>query len=229
MLMLLGPLGAAGAQSMVTVQVFGTVGDVSGSYVGGLVPEQVVTATFIYDTDEAMAGPGSQTTPSTEPGHEFTSFYQFASPPYGGTVTIPSIPATFDSNTAGLVVNDDMFMAGADLNNYVSDGIYDWIEILGSTTVDGPTGKPSDGEEWTFAMFAEPGWIADGSLIPDHLPSSYTPVMLGVEFDELESKTGLAWVNVNSVTIIPEPTSTALMAGALLVLLARRSVRSRRS
>ena len=227
-LVLFGTGVVSGAQTIVTLEVSGTVGDVSGSYVGGLVPGQEVTAIFVYDTDEALAGPGSQTTPSTEPGHEFSSFYEFASPPYGATVTIPALPATFTSNTAGLVVNDDMFMAGADVNNYVSDGTYDWIEILGSTTVDGPTGNPADGEEWTFAMFANPGWILDGSLIPDDLPPSYTPVMLGAEFDEFENETGLVWVNVNSVTVIPEPATTTLMGGALLVLLARRSAPARR-
>ena len=178
---------------------------------------------FSYNTDEAEAGPGSQTTPSNVPGHEFTSFYEFSSPPYGGTITIPAISAMFTPNNAALVVNDDLPIIGADINNYVSDGTYDWIEILGSTTVDGPTGQPSDGEEWTLAFFADPSWFNDGSVIPDDLPGSYTPLMLGLEFDAAENEIGSVGVNIGGVTITPEPSLPVLAGlGSFLMLLARR-------
>ena len=217
---------------IVTIEVMGTIGDVTGSYVGSLVTGQAVSATFVYDTDEAQAGPGSQTTPSTEPGHEFSSFYEFSSPPYGGTVNIPAIPATFNSDTAGLVVNDSMTISGADVNDYVVDGTYDWIEVLGSTTIDGPMGNPADGEEWTLALFsADTNWITDGSLIPDTLPESYTPVMLGIEFDANENEIGVAFVDVSSVLVsgIPEPSrALLLLLGTGSALLVRRRSRPER-
>lgn len=218
-LVVLATANSGAAQTV--VQVFGTVGDVSGSYVGSLVTGQAVQATFVYETDESLAT-GAQTTPGTDPGHEFTSFYDFASPPYGATITIPAIGGTFNSAVAGVVVNDDMPMTAADLNNYVPDGTYDWIELLGSTTSDGPTGRPANGEEWTFAFFADPTWITDGSLIPDDLPGTYTPVMVGIEYDANENEIGLVWIDVNNVTVTPEPSALVLGLSAGLLLIPRR-------
>lgn len=198
-LLAVGPSAAGGTR--VTATVTGTVGDVEGSYTSSLATGQVLTATFVYDTDEAQAGPGSQTTPSNEPGHEFSSFYEFSTPPFGSTLEISPPPQSFTSETAAVVVNDDLPILGDDLNGYLVDGTYDWIEILGATTIDGAGGNPADGEEWTLAFFGDAGWITDGSLIPDDLPATYTPVMLGIEFDVDENEVGIVWIDVSSVTV----------------------------
>ena len=158
--------------------------------IGQLVTGQPVDTMFVYDTDEAQAGPESQTTPSTNPGHEFTSFYEFSSPPYGAEVDVPSVPFACASSTAALVVDDNLPISGEDVNDSIPDGTYDWIEILGAPTLAGPTGNPADGQEWTLAVFSDTAWIEDGSLIPDNFPDSYTPLMLGIEFDEYENEVG---------------------------------------
>lgn len=194
--------GSAAAEgTRVTATVTGTVGDVEGSYTSSLVTGQTLTATFVYDTDEAKAGPGSQTTPSNEPGHEFSSFYEFATPPFGCNLQVSPPLQSFTSETAAVVVNDNLPILEDDLNGYLVDGTYDWIEILGATTIDGAGGNPADGEEWTLAFFGDAGWITDGSLIPDDLPATYTPVMLGIEFDKDENEVGIVWIDVTSVTV----------------------------
>jgi hypothetical protein len=197
--------------TLITIDITGTIGDVSGSYTDALTSGQAINATFTYDTSELLAGPGSQTTPSTDPGHEFTSFYEFNSPPYGASVNIPAITASFAGDAAGVVVNDNMFIDGADLNNTIVSGTYDWIEILGSTTSDGPNNYPADGEEWTLGIFSSTSWFSDGSVIPDNLPVSYTPIMLGLEFDSNENEIGAVFVNIDTLTVIPEPSSALLI------------------
>jgi hypothetical protein len=115
-------------------------------------------------------------------------------------------------------------------NGAVSDGTYDWIEILGSTTVDIcllPGGEcepdefsPADGDEWTLAVFSDPSWISDGSLIPDELPASFTTLVVGIEIDDAGEETGVvfATVDVFSTTAVPvvDPAGTAALAAILL-------------
>ena len=207
----------------ISIDISGTISSVSGSYAPDLFTGQAVTASFSYNTNE-LAATSADTTPSLDPGHEYTSFYDFESPPYGGTVNIPSISATFTSNSAAVVVNDDLFIDGADLDGALASGTYDWIEILASTTVDGTTGYPADGEEWTLAIFGPTDWITDGSLIPDDLPSSYTAILLGIEFDDFEEEIGIVFVEIGSMTVVPEPSSCALLLGvaALAIIGIRR-------
>ena len=121
-----------------------------------------------------------------------------------------------------MVVNDDLPITAAEINNYVPAGTYDWIEILGSTTSDGPTGEPANGEEWTLAFFADTNWINDGSQMPDDLPAVYTPVMLGIEYDANENEVGLVWVNVSGLSVTPEPSAFLLSVVAGFVMLGRR-------
>lgn len=213
--------------SVISIDISGTIADVIGSYAPDLVSGQAVNATFTYNTDESVATTAN-TTPSLDPGHEYTSFYEFASPPYGGTVNIPILPATFTSDSAAVVVNDDISIDGADLNGAISSGTYDWIEILGSTTIDGPTGYPADGEEWTLALFGPTTWITDGSLIPNDLPNTYTAILVGIEFDALENEIGVVFVNIDTITVVPEPGSYGLSLGlAICAFLSLRRKRSR--
>ncbi len=222
---------ATTAQSAPTLlTVSGTIDVVEGSYVGDFVAGQPFIGTFIYDTDESNAAPSSITTPSNVPGHEFSSFYDFLGAAYDVVLSFPAIPATFDSETVSVVVNDDLFLAAEDVNGAVSDGLHDWIEILGSTAIGiclEPGGvcepneySPADGEEWTLAIFSDTGWISDGSLVPDDFPSTYTALVVGIEVDVAGVETGLvlADVVVTGPTIISVPTVPGLgVPGALLL------------
>ncbi|WP_432800216.1 PEP-CTERM sorting domain-containing protein [Poriferisphaera sp. WC338] len=204
----------------VELEVSGTVDLVSGNYVGDVMVGHAINGTFIFDTDEANAAPSSQTTPSNVPGHEFSSFYDFVGAPYGVSLSIPALGGSFNNTgPVGVVVNDDLELTAAETNGMVSDGTYDWIEILGSTTVSictHPSGTcnqnelvPADGEEWTLAIVtSDTNWITDGSLIPDALPSSYTLFIVGNEFDENGNEVGLV---IASASIVPEPASVALL------------------
>lgn len=217
-----------------TFTVTGTVEVVEGTYLTDFSVGDPFSGTFIHDTDEANADPGAITTPSTVPGHEFSSFYEFSGSPYGVSVSFPAIPGSFTGDFAAVVVNDDLLLTSDDTNGAVADGTYDWIEVHGSTAVGIcllPGGScapdefsPADGEEWTVAMIADPNWISDGSLIPDDLPSSHTALLVGIEVDPNGVEVGLVFANATiAVSAGPAPipvlpfTSTALLASLLLL------------
>lgn len=86
----------------------GSVSYVEGSFLDAFTVGDGHSGTFVYDTEEVLAGPGSSSTPSTVSGHEYTSFYEFLSAPYGVSLSFPVIPANFDVETIGVVVNDDL-------------------------------------------------------------------------------------------------------------------------
>lgn len=183
---------------------------------------QSVSGTFIFDTSEASAS-SAETTPSTTPGHEFTSFYDFAGAPY--EVLISSNSYNF-SNTApvGVVVNDSLFLTSAETNGAVlTDGYYDWIEIFGSTTSDvGAAHTPDNGQEWTLALIAGDGnWFTDGSVIPDNVPpSSYTPLLMGLDFDSVGHEVGFVFASVDTLSLsaVPVPAAVWLFGSGLMVL-----------
>lgn len=217
--------------AIVTFTVSGTINYREGTF-SDLNAGEAMNAVFKYDTDEAQAT-SADTAGSVEPGHEYSSFYDFASPPYGGTVTHVPSDSTFTSNIAGVVVNNNLTNGGADLNDLILSGTYDWIEILGSTTVDGPDGNPADGQEWSLALFTtDTTWITDGTLIPDDLPDSYTAILVGTEFDGSASENGvdvgtvLVDISSISVSVIPEP-SQAFLFGVCALSFACRSRRRR--
>lgn len=172
-----------------TVTVNATVTTVEGSYVGAFAPGQSFSGSFVYDTDEAQADPGAITTPSVVPGHEFTSFYEFSSPPYPTDLSFPEVPGVFSAISTAVVVNNDLALTAAETNGAVSDGTYDWIELLGSTAIGiclEPGGicapdefPPADGEEWTIAIIGDTNWFSDGSVIPDDLPVAPSSLMVG--------------------------------------------------
>ena len=217
----------------IRIDVTATVQDASGSYLdntyaSNLSVGQSVNGTFIFDTSEASANT-AETTPSYEPGHEFTSFYDFAGAPYEVSVSSNNFNFT---NTApvGVVVNNNLLLTSAETNGAIStDGYYDWIEILGSTTSDvaGPH-TPGNGQEWTLALIAEDGnWFTDGSVIPDNVPpSSYTPILIGLDFDSVGDEVGFVFASVDTLTVsaVPVPAAVWLFGSGLLTLvgLARR-------
>lgn len=223
--MLLALAGNTNAAPVV-IDFTATVQIVSGSFNGTLSTNQSITGTYIYDTDESMAS-FSETTPSNVPGHEFTSFYDFAGAPYGADLSATGFSF---SNTApvGVVVNNDLMLTAAETNNAVADGIYDWIEILGSTTTDvAGAHTPGNGQEWTLALIAsDSNWFTDGSVVPDNLPASFTPILVGADFDSTGTETGFVFGAVDSITVsaVPVPAAVWLFGSGLLglVSVARR-------
>ncbi len=213
------------------INVTATVNGVFDNFVGTHDIGDTISGSFIFDTDEANAS-SAQTTPSTNPGHEFTSFYEFPSPPYSVSLSFPDVPGSF-SNAApvGVVVNNDLPLLSADLNGFLPDGNYDWIEILGSTASDfcPPAGPctPADGEEWTLAIFGDTSWFSDGSVIPDSLPASFRALIVGIEVDPVGNETGVVFAPVDTLRLdgvlqngsvtntIPEPAALALFAFGL--------------
>jgi hypothetical protein len=236
-------LGLAGGASAAprSIAADGTVTEVEGSFLDAFTVGDGYSGVFTHDTDESNAGPGSDPTPSAVPGHEYSSFYEFLVPPYGTSLSFPAIPASFEAETVAVVVNDDLALTAEETNGAVSDGTYDWIELLGSNTVSVcllPGGtcepdefSPADGNEWTLAIIADTGWISDGSQIPDTLPVTYTALLVGIEFDVNGNETGVVF---GSATVsegtgpVEVPALGSAAAGALGGLLALGALRQRR-
>jgi hypothetical protein len=193
---------------------------VEGSYVGAFAPGQSFSGSFVYDTDEAQADPGAITTPSVVPGHEFTSFYEFPSPPYHTDLSFPEVPGVFNANSTAVVVNNDLALTAEEINGVVSDGIYDWIELLGSTAIGiclEPGGlcapdeySPADGEGWTIAIIGDPSWFSDGSVVPDDLPVAPSSLIVGFEFDQNGVETGAVFASVSYSVSDAAPTVPTL-------------------
>lgn len=218
----------------VTIDVTATMISVTGSFTDALAPGQTIIGNFVYDTNEALAS-SAITTPSTVPGHEFTSFYEFAGPPYGVSISIPELSESFTAGTTGVVVNNDLFIDGGDVGGLIASGNHDWIELLGSSTVDIcllPGGclpnefQPADGNEWTLAIFSDTGWFSDGSVIPDVLPETFTPVIVGLEFDEFGNEVGAVIASVSSFVTssdaVPEPGTLVVFGIGVAGLIALR-------
>lgn len=210
----------------------------SGSFAADLSVGTNISAAISLSTDEADAF-AAITTPSTVPGHEFTSFYEFASPPFSWAGDlVPPTGSGFAADVLGIVVNNDLPLTSAETAGLLPTGTYDWIELLGSTTVDVcliPGGcapgefTPADGEEWTLGIFADSSWFTDGSVIPDELPASFTALIVGVEFDAAGNEIGFALATVDDFSSsLPQAQTTAISAPAtaglagLLVIAAAR-------
>lgn len=194
-----------------SVSATATVVTSTGSYAGDLIPGTVLQADIALSTDEGDAS-SAITTPSVVPGHEFTSFYEFSTVDgfsWAGDLVPPS-GGGFNADIMGIVVNNDLPLTSADTGGLLPDGTYDWIELLGSTTVDVcllPGGvcapdefSPADGEEWTLAFFGDTSWFTDGALIPDTLPAGVTALLVGIEFDEFGAEAGFVFATVNDFT-----------------------------
>ena len=129
---------AVPAQAMpFSVSGTATVVTSTGSYAGDLVPGTVLQADIALSTDETDAF-NAITTPSAVPGHEFTSFYEFATADgfsWTGDLVPPS-GGGYAADVMGIVVNNDLSLTSADTGGLLPDGTYDWIELLGSTAVD---------------------------------------------------------------------------------------------
>ncbi len=205
----------------VSIDFTATLQDVSGAFTSDLSIGQSMSGIYIYDTDEANAS-SAETTPSTVPGHEFTSFYDFGDPAYSASLNAGGFTFT---NTAAVsvVVNDNLFLTSDETGGLLPDGSYDWIEILGSTTVDvgGAEHTPGNGQEWTLAIFAEnDNWFSDGSVIPDDMPASYVALLVGFDFDENGNEIGMAFATLDSMNIstVPVPAAIWLFGSGLLGL-----------
>lgn len=209
----------------VVIDITATIQDVTGTF--SLSNGQSLSGTFIFDTDEGNAS-SANTDGSDVPGHEFTAFYDFPSPPYDATVTGTGF--TFNNEAPiGVVVNNDLDLVADDTGGIIPPGSYDWIEILGSTASDinGPN-TPGNGQEWTLAIFADDNtWFSDGN-IPDTLPSSYTALLVGLDLDGNGDEIGSVFATIDTLTVttVPLPPAVWLFGYGLLGLvgLARRKV-----
>lgn len=209
-----------------SVSATATVVTSTGSYAGDLVTGTVLQADIALSTDEADAF-NAITTPSAVPGHEFTSFYEFATVDgfsWAGDLVPPS-GGGFAADVMAIVVNNDLPLTSADTGGLLPDGTYDWIELLGSTTVSiclVPGGvcapdefTPADGEEWTLAFFGDSSWFTDGSVIPDALPGSVTALLVGIELDALGEEVGFVFATVDDFTTdLPRLPATEISAPA---------------
>jgi len=129
----------------ITIDVTATIAFVDGDYVGQLAVGQEMTGTFIYDTDEANANPGAITTPSNVEGHEFSSFYEFSSPPYDVSLSVPIAPYSFDNVApVAVIVNDNLPLVADDTAGFGPVGTLDldrnpWGYDRGDLPSCGPT------------------------------------------------------------------------------------------
>ncbi len=225
-----------------TVSAGATIVTSTGGFAGDLTVGSNVSVNITLDTSEGAAF-NAITTPSVTPGHEFTSFYEFSNPPYSWNGNlVPPVGPGYNADVLGIVVNDNLTLTAAETGGLVADGTYDWIELLGSTTVDYcPTAScvpgefiPADGEEWSLVIIADSSWFTDGSVIPDSLPASFISLIVGVEFDEFGNETGFALATVDTFestlpqgeTIAMPAPATAGLAGLFLIAAAR--IRRRR-
>ncbi len=222
------------------IDAFGTLSAVDGSFLDDFAVGTPFDSTYTYDTDEANAS-SAITTPSVVPDHEFSSFYEFTGTPYGMFLEFPTVPDQLGLTFVGVVVNDNLTLTAAETNGAVADGMYDWIELLGSTTSDAcllPGGicapdefSPVDGVEVTVALISDTSWISDGSLVPDALPPTFTPVFVGIEYDAMGIETGTMFgtptVVVNEAFDVPSIGPLGLAALVALLLLGGRSFLNR--
>ncbi len=203
-----------------------TVTAAEGSYAGDVLVGHTITGTFLVDNDTANAGPGSDPNPSTNPGHEYSSFWEFPGSSYEVSLFNEDLGAGFTNEAPPVVVvNDNLFLTSDETAGLLPDGTYDWIELLGSTTSDycpggGEPCTPAGGEEWTLAIIADPTWFSDGASIPDALPASYTTFLIGFEFDEVGNETGMVFAQVDtlSASVVPLPAAVWLFGSALAAL-----------
>ncbi|MCP4928101.1 MAG: VPLPA-CTERM sorting domain-containing protein [Gammaproteobacteria bacterium] len=230
MLLAIGGLlsGAANAAAL-QFDISTTVTVADDSYDGPYQVSDTITGTFIVDDDTANGGPGSDPGPGTNPGHEYTSFWEFNGAPYSVNLLDVQEGTSFSSDTQAVVVNDGLAITADDTGGMIPDGTYDWIEILGATTSDycplpggDCSGDPNsilvaDGEEWTLAIFAtDDSWFTGGG-IPQSLPGSYTAFLIGFDFDAVGNEIGvvLAPVDTLTVTAVPVPAAVWLFGSAL--------------
>ncbi len=213
---------------VISLQTTATITLSEGSYSGDLLPGYTIDGTFVFDDDTSGAGPGSDPTPSNEPGHEYSSYWEFPGAPYEVSLTVPQVGGGFANGApVGIVINNDLDITSEETGGMIADGTYDWIELLGSTTVDhcpaGPGAcspdelRPADGEEWTLAIFSDTAWLGLDNQIPGALPASYTAFLIGLDFDAAGNEVGLVIAPVDSLTVnaVPVPAALWLFASGL--------------
>jgi hypothetical protein len=218
--------GAAAAPAIAapfTLNFTATILESTGTFSPDLAVGLNLTGTYVLDTDEANAS-GSITTPSVVPGHEFTSFYDFPTPPYSFHLEAPALGESFDATSTSIVVNNNLFLDAADTGGVVATGTHDWIELLGSTAGEIcllPGGcapdefTPADGDEWTLAIFGDDDWFTDGSVIPDALPATFTSVLVGIELDAAGNEVGFVFAQITGLTTdLPSLPATEISAPA---------------
>lgn len=205
-----------------------TVSAVEGTYAGDVSAGQTITGTFIVDDNSLNAGPGSDPNPSLVPGHEYTAFWEFPGHLYTASVFNVDLGGGFTTIAPPhLVMNDGLAMTAEQTGGIIADGIYDWIELNASSTIDycpevaGCTEEeyiPASGEEWVLAIFSDTSWFSGGEDIPSALPASYTAFIIGIEVDAVGEEIGLVLATADSisVTAVPLPAGAWMFLSALL-------------
>lgn len=243
-LALSGVAAAPAIAAPFSVNVVATVASTSGSF-SDLTAGTVLSAAIVLDTSESEAF-NAITTPSVVPGHEFTSFHEFATADgysWAGDL-VPPTGDGFNADVMGIVVNNNLALDTADTGGLLPTGTYDWIELLGSTTTSIcliPAGcaadefTPANGEEWTLAIFStDANWFTDGSVIPDELPASFITLLVGIEIDEFGEEIGFAFATIDEFSSsLPQAEATEISAPATaglvgLFLIAAARIRRRK-
>lgn len=184
-----------------TLTVTGTINTVLGSYVNDMSVGEEIVATFVYDTNILNAD-YQDLEGSDEPGHQYSSMFEFNDAPYG-----VELSNGFENESPiAVLVNNDIWLTPEETNGTIAvAGYYDWLEILGSTTLSyTPPGSeyetPANGEEWTFALFAkDSNWFDNGKIIPETLPNALSAVLIGYHYDDEGNEVGTVFVTVESI------------------------------
>lgn len=111
-----------------SVSTSATVVTSTSSYAGDLTTGTILQIDIALSADETDAF-NAITTPSVVPGHEFTSFYKFATTDgfsWAGDL-VPLSVGGFNANIMGIVVNHDLTLSSADTGGLLPDDTYDWI------------------------------------------------------------------------------------------------------
>jgi hypothetical protein len=64
-------------------------------------------------------------------------------------------------------------------------------------------------------------WLSDGSTIPGHLPLSYTPALIGLDYNASDDEVGFAFTTTDTLTesSVPIPAAVWLIGSGLIGLI----------
>ena len=191
-------------------------GDISGSYLSEFSVGDVIQASFVYDDDETLMVPDiAKIGAETEHAYEYTG----TPGPYGASVINSSAAYSFDATFYGADVVDNLAITQTisdEINGKIALGTYDIFDVWGDTE---DINNNID-EDWEVVIIADDAnWFSDASVFPDSLPSSYTALLLGSDFDAMGNEIGRVVLAVDiTVSSAPVPAAVWLFGSGLLGL-----------